>query len=312
MPDNLKIEDTPVNDTEPKESPLSWGEDDDFDDGDESEDTGGYQGIDALLSEDRNQNEVEDSEESVEAAEEEPAEAETTPAQEPEAETETKEAETKPETETAAEPEPKTPAVTDEELNAVPQPQAKTPEMSAEDRQNIQANMTRYFSQQLGDEANERLQTEPEKVLPELAASVFLATHESVISTMRDALPYYFQSMFAEREQEQQRERAFFERWPQLSPQQHREQVAKAARVFRAQYPQATLREVIEHAGAAVMVANKISPMQAQAQVQEPVVPVAPPPPPIGGSRSSSPSTPQPPSNMFSRLALESQEVKDL
>jgi hypothetical protein len=184
--------------------------------------------------------------------------------------------------------------------------------MSAEDRQNIRTNMTRYFSQRLGDEANERFQTEPERVLPELAADVFLATHESVISTLRDALPQYFQHMFVEREQEQQREKAFFERWPQLSPQQHREQVAKAARVFRAQYPQATLKEVIEHAGAAVMVANKISPMQAQVQAQEPVTPVAPPPPPIGGSNSSSSSAPQLPSNMFSRMALESQDVKDL
>jgi len=251
------------------------------------------------------------------ASEETPPEAtpegEQKPSDEPAAE---KPAEEKVETETpVAEPEKKP-------EEAEPQPQETTPELTDEQLQAQESQLKQLRetwvtdlaqNYQLSEQDKEAMLTEPEKVLPNLAARIVADAVDMAVNSTRgmlvQAMPGLVQHQLQARDASTSGEKKFFDAWPELT--EHREVVERTLSLYRQVNPKATLEEAVKVVGPQAWVAAGLSAEDLVARMANTqrvqTVPVQTPtttPTPATPS-ASRPVTPTVPANEFTALAEE-------
>lgn len=156
----------------------------------------------------------------------------------------------------------------------------------------------------LSPEDLEGINTEPEKAIPKLLATVHVNAVQGVTRHIAQQMPAMVMGLMAAQVENTKREDAFFKAWPQLDREQHMPAIMQAGRVFKQMYPRATMTDFIRNVGAQVILAHGLhlqQPQTGQPQQVPPVQPqqqqVATPPPfvPAGaGSVGGVPTQPEP------------------
>lgn len=226
-------------------------------------------------------------------------------------------------------PEPETPPVEEAPVAEVPQVEApETPEPVVEppappalDPALQQQQMDAYVQQvaqgyQMSDEDQQNLISNPNSVLPNLAAQLEVNVLQKAVATvtevLREALPTYLHSYMETRDTTSKQQNAFFDKWPELK--EHQGRVMELGRVYRQINPSVTAEKFITDVGMqswmAVglpthLLASRLSPDETPAPTTEQVVPAVAP----SGFNPAPPSTPaQAPSvssNPFTALTDE-------
>lgn len=99
----------------------------------------------------------------------------------------------------------------------------------------------------LPDDLAARLATEPEQVLPVLAAKVHQAIAAGLQKTLREQIPGVVQSLNSAQQKNTEAKKAFYTRWPGLE--KYETQVLQAGTLFRQMNPKATAEQAIETIG---------------------------------------------------------------
>jgi hypothetical protein len=89
--------------------------------------------------------------------------------------------------------------------------------------------------------------TEPEVVLPKLAAKMHQQMLVAVQQTLYQQLPQLIHAVTEQRLVESDAQNRFFSRWPQLRP--HQQAVVSVGQMYRAANPKATPEEAVEQIG---------------------------------------------------------------
>lgn len=179
-----------------------------------------------------------------EVLEKEAKEAKAEPAKEPEAKAaeekpaeetaETKVAEVKTATEVAAETGIEGPKIDPVEL-----------------RKNIQSEITTRYAFSEGDV--ERMTTEPAKVLPELAGRLFIDIYEAIYYSVISQIPTLTQGVLTRNSSIADRERPFYEAFPQLNDPKYAAQLGELGFRYKEANPNATVEQAIQGIGKMAM-----------------------------------------------------------
>lgn len=156
---------------------------------------------------------------------------------------------------------------------ASPAPAAPEPppvDHAAQLEQQMKELTARY---RLSEEDARAMLTEPEVVLPRLAATMHRQMQEAVAQTLAQQIPQMVAHAQARHVVEQEAQNLFFGRWPDLRP--HSDAVARVGMMYRAANPKATPAEAVEQIGQIVSMSLGV-PMPGVA----PVAPAAPAPAP--------------------------------
>jgi hypothetical protein len=129
----------------------------------------------------------------------------------------------------------------------------------------------------LSDADAQALLTEPEKVLPKLAAKMHLHVVDTVISAVMQNLPNAIQHIQQTRQTYSDAEEAFFSAWPALKDQKYRQTVYNSVAAYRQLNPTAPMNEVIRAAGLNALITLRM-PIPQELLGQPAQAPVAPPP----------------------------------
>jgi hypothetical protein len=168
-------------------------------------------------------------------------------------------ADEEPPTPAAAEPEPE-PEVEEEEKASEPpaaksqeqqQAPAWTPEQIAEAEKKFDEQLISHFS--VSEEDALALQTEPEKVLPKMAARLYKETVAAVMQQVHLQIPAMLESYTQASTREMQAQQEFFTAWPELR--EHSQQVLQIGMMYRQVNPNASPQEAIQRIGEMAMVA---------------------------------------------------------
>jgi hypothetical protein len=120
----------------------------------------------------------------------------------------------------------------------------------------IQAAENAYAAQlaglyQFDEETALRLQTEPEKVLPALAAKLHLDVLKAVMQQMQGVLPRMLETQTQSSARETKAKGDFFKAWPELA--KYQTQVLQVGAMFRQLNPTASAEEAIQRIGETAM-----------------------------------------------------------
>lgn len=179
----------------------------------------------------------------------------------------------------------------------------KTPEQT---RQDYLALLSGNYA--ISEDDAVALATQPETVMPRLAANLHVNIMQEVVQLVQQALqgvPRMMQAQLQQSQAEQSAKQEFYGVWPGLEA--HHESVLQNALLVRRAHPQATKQQVIDMAGTMTAMALGLDPASVRKaaqtpqtqpqgqQVQRPVRPAAPGPAPQG--------LPQQSENIFSQFA---------
>lgn len=174
----------------------------------------------------------------------------------------------------AAEPPvpPQAPTQQPQEQQAqAPQAPAEAPVDIAALRQNYFNELSQYYA--LAPEDAQRLQTEPELVLPTLAAKVHLEVLDAVMAQLPQRMTMMMTHYTESTRREQAAEEEFFAPFPDLKA--HKDAVLRVGQMYRAANPKATKEQAIQAIGNFVRQSLGL-PNPAQQQQQAPIAPVNP------------------------------------
>jgi hypothetical protein len=131
--------------------------------------------------------------------------------------------------------------------------------------------------------------TEPEKVIPKLAARLYVDAYEGVMQAVSKVLPSLVHQVQASSSAAEANQRAFFEKWPALQKPEYDETLRKIGVAWRTMNPKADPETAVQEIGALAMGLLKLTPSEAPAATPtpKPYVPAAP-----GGSVPSGPPKP--------------------
>lgn len=155
------------------------------------------------------------------------------------------------------------------------------------------------------------VQTEPEKVLPRMAAQIQVETFENVLNVVMAQVPLLIAAERQRTSQAEQYNNQFYGRWPALRDQRFNARLQEVALAYRQANPRATPEQAIESIGAMVHVMEGI-PVQPPASAAAPAA-VAPqqipassmrPPAPAGVGASARPAAVPANPNIFEELSL--------
>jgi len=182
-------------------------------------------------------------------------------------------------------------------------PPAPPPDMTALRQKEIDRMVGVYAI----DETDARdLAVEPEKVLPKLAARVYVDTVEAVTGVLGAQLPNVVRELLRLERNREKAEDTFYSKFPALKDQRFEKSVHSAIKVVRAENPTASMEEVVTQAGIMASLSNKLSlPAEFISEAPKPAAASKPRsfrPAQPGASR---PTAPPGPSNEFEKLALE-------
>lgn len=124
----------------------------------------------------------------------------------------------------------------------------------------------------MSEEEASAVLTEPEKVLPQLAARVHLEVVQNVLGTIAGVLPGVVLGVQQAQVQHKQLEDQFFTAWPQLDRQADMGTVMSLAQAWRAANPTASAEEMVKNVGAMAIVKLGKLPAAPPAQQVAPAV----------------------------------------
>lgn len=156
----------------------------------------------------------------------------------------------------AAQPPTEEPAdsPTEEEPQAAETPEQRTARETQEkaERERVEkeqfAKLVEYYK--IPDDMAARLSTEPELVLPVLAAKIHQALMRTSLNMLAQELPQRIEQIQTYRAAEEKSKEAFYSRWPGLKG--HEKQVLQVGRMYRQMNPKATPEQAIEKIGRVV------------------------------------------------------------
>ena len=163
----------------------------------------------------------------------------------------------------------------------------------------------------ISQEDADLLLTDPDKVLPRMAARLHRNVMESVMHSFQQFVPSVVHATVHQREAVNQAKETFYSKWPDLR--QHEQLVEQVATMQRQLNPQLSMEELHRQVGlqASVMLQLPIPGVTDQAPAETPPAdpnvqpaPQTPPPPPPRGA-GHVPPPPRPPQNPYTQLAEE-------
>lgn len=133
----------------------------------------------------------------------------------------------------------------------VQQAEALTPEQVKEQRTQWENQLTESY--QMSDEEVELFQDNPREFLPRLAARVQMAASMDIIQAIGAMIPQYIQQFNAIEQSRAAFNEAFYSKWEQLNDAKYNDIVNQAVSLVRQMNPQATMEQIVNQAGAAVI-----------------------------------------------------------
>jgi hypothetical protein len=103
------------------------------------------------------------------------------------------------------------------------------------------------------DEATAVL-VEPQKLLPQMFARAHLEITQNVLGTLAQALPGVVLGVQSAQRQQVELEDQFFQAWPTLDRKADYAEVMNLARVYRSQFPNTPVEEMVKQVGAMAVV----------------------------------------------------------
>lgn len=184
------------------------------------------------------------------------------------------------------------------------QPQGPSQEEIAQMRGKIHESLKNVYA--LSDEDAEAMLTDPQSVIPTLAAnlhmSVMAEVHQAIRQTVEQVTQQLPQTIQQTTKMQQDSEKIlndFYGQWPELKGKE--DVVTQAAAMYRQMNPDATLEQAMNDIGRQMYVLLNI-PLPGQAPQQQQTAPAVPPAPAAATTVSPPSSTPQ---NWFSAVADE-------
>jgi hypothetical protein len=158
----------------------------------------------------------------------------------------------------------------------------------------------------LSDDAAAQLLSEPEVVLPKMAAQLHMAVTEAVLQSVNNALPKVIQSIQQTETVEQKAQKIFNDANPDLVDPKYRDGIFKVGMMYRQMNPNATPEESARVIGNMVRTAYGLQAASAVPTSVAPAAPPAPTPAPYVPSRGGGGGvTPAAPSNVWAAMAQE-------
>jgi hypothetical protein len=142
-------------------------------------------------------------------------------------------------------------------------------------RQQLLAEIAKRYT--VSDEMAAQLLTEPGKVLPQIAASLYLDVVSAALNLLVQQLPQMIGQYMTARSAEEQ----FFERWPELRDPKYHKAIREVALALQSAEPNLTPEQARERIGATVMAMYGLTPNAPR--------PVRPPVPASPGSVAFAP-----------------------
>jgi hypothetical protein len=158
----------------------------------------------------------------------------------------------------------------------------------------------------LSEDAAAQLLSEPEVVLPKMAAQLHMAVTEAVLQSVNNALPQVLQSIQQTDTVEKSAQKLFDEANPDLVDSKYRDGIFKVGTMYRQMNPNATPQEAARVIGNMVRTAYGLQATAISPPAATSPVPSAPTPAPYVPSRGGGGGvTPSAPSNIWSQLASD-------
>lgn len=203
---------------------------------------------------------------------------------------------------------PEQPAVT-----TAPPTSQPTPAPQAPDFEKIQSDAINYLmanDYRLDDEDRSKLISEPDVVLPKLAARMHVSIATQIARQVAQAVPVMIESVVNSRVAAREAEMEFYSKYPSLNRPEYRSIVQESIRQVRTFKPQANREEIMRDgaAWAAFQIRSRSAPMNPQvpqAPVAPPRGPTAPFVPALPGGGAVPPTAPQAQMNPWAELAMD-------
>lgn len=176
-----------------------------------------------------------------------------------------------------------------QEAPPAPKPEL-TPEQVKELRAKFEETLASKFT--FSEEEALALQTEPEKVLPKLAARLYADVLEDVGRMISSSVPSLVQEYAVSAEREMRAKAEFFGEWPELRD--YEQQVLMVGEMFRKMNPTASPKEAIKRIGEITMATLGL-----QRKPKEPAAPKPQAFKPAGAGRIQ---TPEPEPNIWEQI----------
>lgn len=157
---------------------------------------------------------------------------------------------------------------------------------------------------QMSEAERDEMQLNPEKVLPGLAARVYVDVFESVLAAVNEMLPVRVTQLNQTSLQAAERTQQFYEAWPGLKTQEGHEKVLAIGRVYKQVNPDAKPEDFIRDVGTQASVALGV-PIPGITEVTKDESPTQPHRPAGPGTVAPPPATPVDPRespNQFTQL----------
>lgn len=137
-----------------------------------------------------------------------------------------------------------------------------TPEQLREARRQFEDALAARF--QFSEDDAMQLQTEPEKVLPKLAARLQMDIMDALMQQMQQQVPVFVKEYTQASQREMEAQTSFYSAWPELK--NYGQQVLQMGAAFRQLNPDASSQEAIERIGKMTMDALGLSRAQTASQ----------------------------------------------
>lgn len=205
--------------------------------------------------------------------------------------------------------EPETPDIP--QVPEEPEAQTPTPEDLQAQREQARAELAERFK--LSDEQAEALLMNPNDVLPQLAADVFLDVYDQVVGAIQAKLPDVVSGILEQQRALNEERKSFFNEWPELAKPEYQPVIQRIKEAYWQMNPNASREQALKEIGAQAWVALRLpldgllkragAADEAVSTLQEPAQ--APPrqPAATGGGQFEPPR--ERPKNEFEQLAEE-------
>lgn len=143
----------------------------------------------------------------------------------------------------------------------IPQGVQFTPEQIAAAEQAYMKQLASFYA--FDEDSAVQLQTEPEKILPQLAARLHVDVMKNVMAQMQGVLPQLVQQVQSVSTREAGAQDLFFKAWPELKG--YDQQVLQVGKMYRQMNPNASPEEAVQRIGELAMTAMGMQRKSAQA-----------------------------------------------
>jgi DNA polymerase III subunit gamma/tau len=185
---------------------------------------------------------------------------------------------------------------------------AATPPAATEPPNSLEAHRAKAIPEleklyALAPEELEEFRVTPETALPKLAAKLHFEVVMSAYQAVRNQLPELVGGFMSHQQEVQKANDSFFTKWPDLKDPSHLDQVKGAIKAYKAANPNASREQIINGAGAMVMISLGKNPFASAAPTPPAVSAVPPRPAGVGASGAPLPASAAQPSNDIEALS---------